>query len=115
MIGKVKSIDLIDHDNWAYWPEDPLNFCVAVEAMIGPAEEDGAEIFSFEVCTPMWFTENRLKSATFIRHIVFVQEYDEDEIKHLIYRLVAETPGSSWTEIAVKLSRFMRWEFEDYS
>jgi len=114
MIAEVKSIDLIDHENWAYWPDDIEDFCVASEAMIGPLGEDGAEIFSFEVCTPKWFAKNRLGSAAFARNIVFVSEYDEQAVKDLVYEIARKADGSSWNEVANKLSRYLRWEFEDY-
>ena len=114
MIAEVKSIDLIDHENWAYWPDDIEDFCVAAEAMIGPLGEDGAEILSFEVCTPKWFAKNRLGSAAFARNIVFVSEYDEQAVKDLVYEIARKADGSSWNEVANKLSRYLRWEFEDY-
>lgn len=114
MIAAVKSINLIDYENWAYWPDDVEDFCVAAEAMIGPREEESADIFSFEVCTPKWFSKNRLESATFARHIVFVSEYDEQAVKSLIADIVAKTTGNTWVEVAGKLSRYLLWEFEDY-
>ncbi|TQX86053.1 MULTISPECIES: Imm8 family immunity protein [Rhizobium] len=114
MIATAKSIELIDYENWNYWPDDVKNFCAAAEAMIGPVENDGAEIFSFEICTPKWFAENRLAKATFTRGIVFVPEYDEQAVKMIIADLVAKTSGDTWGEIAEKLSRYLRWEFEDY-
>nr|WP_248305848.1 immunity 8 family protein [Devosia sp. MC1541] len=114
MIATVKSIDLIDHENWAYWPDDVEDFCVAAEAMIGPDGEDGADIFSFEVCTPKWFYKNRLNSAAFARHVVFVSAYDEKAVQNLVVDTVANITGGTWSEIAEKLSRHFRWEYEDY-
>ncbi len=114
MKATVKSVDLIDYENWAYWPDDTEDFGLAAEAMIGSAESDGADIFSFEICTPKWFKRNRLDDATFARSTLFVAEYDEDQIKNHVIKLVQSIEGDSWADIAAKLSRFMTWEYEDY-
>ena len=114
MRAKIESIDLIDHENWAYFPDDMSNFCVAAEALIGPEDDQGAEIFGFEVCTPIWFSENLGDGPLFLRHVILINEYNEQEIKRIVESLVERTFGNSWHEIAEKLSRYMRWEFEDY-
>lgn len=110
----VKAIDLIDYENWAYWPDSTEDFGVAAEAMIGSAESGGADIFSFEICTPIWFKRNRLDDLAFARSTLFVAEYDEDQIKNHVIKLVLSIEGDSWVDIAAKLSRFMTWEYEDY-
>ena len=114
MIAVVKSIELIDYESWVYRPDDIENFGIAAEAMIGPIDEEGADIFSFEICTPRWFAKNKLGSAAFARHVVFVPIYDEQAIKHLVVDTVRRTTGNTWGEIAEKLSRYFLWEFEDY-
>lgn len=114
MIATMKSIDLIDHEHWAYWPDDVEDFCVAAEAVIGPDGEDGADIFSFKVCTPKWFYKNRLNSAAFARHVVFVSAYDEKAVQTSWSTQWRISPGGTWSEIAEKLSRYFRWEYEDY-
>lgn len=114
MKASVKSIDLIDHENWAYWPDDEESFCVAAEALIGPIEEEGGDIFSFEICTAKWFFTNKNRVTGFARAIIFVPEYDEQTIRKTVTGLVARTSGSTWVEIGTKLSRYLRWEFEDY-
>lgn len=120
MRAVIRWIDLTDHQNWSYWPDDTENFCVAVQALIGPEDGLGEEIFQFEACSPKWFAENRVchpifaSSPVFARHIVFMNEYDEDELKKSVSVLVEKTTGKSWHEVAEKLSRYMHWEFEDY-
>ncbi|MGL3609080.1 Imm8 family immunity protein [Rhizobium sp. G187] len=114
MIAEVKSIELIDYENWIYWPDDIEKFCVAAEAMIGPVGEEGADIFSFEICTPKWFEEERNEKAAFARAVVFLRTYDELAAKTIIRKLVDTTSGDTWIEIAQKLNRYLRWEFEDY-
>lgn len=114
MKAEIVSVDLIDYENWAYWPDDPTNFCVAAEALLRSEGGQGFEIFSFEVCTPRWLVEHGGQNPRFIRHVVLMTEYDEQLIKNLVRDLVEKTTGDTWSEVAEKLSRYMFWEFEDY-
>lgn len=114
MRAVVKSVHLINYENWSYSPEVIDCFYLAAEALIGTAESDGSDIFSFEICTPKWYSENVLGAGQFVRHVLFVPEYDEGNIKRIVTELVEKTTGSDWTEIAEKLSRYFFWEFEDY-
>ena len=114
MKASIKSIDLIDYDSWGYWPDDIEDFCVAAEALIGLEEGKGADIFSFDICTPKWFGQNILRDIAFARGTLFVRQYDEQLIKKHIFEIVQTVEGQSWQEIVEKLSLFMRWEYEDY-
>lgn len=114
MRGEIKSIHLIDYDDWQYTPDNPLEFCVAAEALIGPEGMEGLEIFSFEICSPQWFAKYRGRGATFIRHMLFVNEYDEEAIKNAVAELVTQFSAETWVELANRLARYMLWEFEDY-
>lgn len=114
MKGEVRSIHLVDYDDWQYWPEDPSDFCVAAEALVGPEGGIGADIFSFEVCSPRWFEKNRGEKGTFVRHILLINEYDPLAIKKVVDDIVSMVSGENWNEVAILLARFMFWEFEDY-
>lgn len=114
MIASIKSIDLIDHDNWNYCPDDVTDFCVAAEAIIGLEESEGGDIFSFEVCSPTWLERRCRGKANFIRHVLVVNEYEETAIKSAVNDLVRGICGENWAEIAKQLARHMFWEFEDY-
>ncbi|WP_369529113.1 Imm8 family immunity protein [Agrobacterium leguminum] len=82
--------------------------------MIGQENYPGAEIFSFEVCTPRWLVEYSDREPHFVRHVILMEKYDEDGLKSLVRNLVADTTGETWRGIAEKLARSMFWEFEDY-
>lgn len=114
MKAKIKSIELIDFENWHYYPDDISNFCVSAEAIIGAKGSEGADIFSFQICTPKWLEQNKNGVAVFVRHLLLVSEYDEVLIKQTVADLVSGIAGENWSEIAQKLARHMFWEFEDY-
>ena len=92
------------------------NFSILVQAMIGPAGSGSYESFDFVVCTPQWLRgELSEKGYRFGRHLLILEVYSFRVIWGAISSLCQRTWGGSWSEIAEKLGRFGRWEFEDYS
>ena len=96
-------------------PQDAENFGILVQAMIGPDDSIGEESFDFVVCTidfikPILASQGHL----FGKDYLFVQHYEYDLIWKVIESLCSEISGSDWSEIGNKLTRYGKWEFEDY-
>lgn len=98
-----------------YSPENPDNFSLFIQAMIGPLGEEGEESFNFLVCTPKRLT-SELEDNGFLfgKAYLFVREYNYKVIHKTIKDLCDRIYGDNWNVIAQKLSRFGHWEFEDY-
>lgn len=90
-------------------------FALLVQMLIGPDGGEGEEAFDVQVVTPAWL-EQRYASDGLAggdgRLLVF--GYDWSRIESYLRKRVAACSGSDWQEVAAKLSRFSRWEFEDY-
>lgn len=114
MKAEIKRFSMVDEEFDSYWPEDCRFFGVGMDVTIGPIDFDGGDNFSFLVCTPMWYEKNGLGSGGLIRHVLFVPEYDEGNIKRIVNEMIEKSTGSDWTEISKKLARYLFWEFEDY-
>jgi hypothetical protein len=115
----VKSIDSIEIEDSldCYYPVDASNFGTWIRVAIGPADRPGADDFQILVCTPAWlssFVEGEAYRAAWGRHMLIVSEYDIGTIKACIERRVDQCSGDDWQSIALKISRFAAWEFEDY-
>lgn len=100
-------------------PPIPDDFGVLLTASIGPDNGPGDEVFYVTVCSPKWLawatmTEN-VKGFEFVRHRLVVDRWDPDLFRRAIRDLCLHTSGADWTEVANKLSRYLAWEFEDYS
>lgn len=109
----LHSPDLLDMR--ASIPDDPENFCLLVQALVGPPGDQGEESFDFLVCTPNWLYRSLAEQpAIFGRHYLFVQRYDYELIVATIERLCASISCSNWSEVAERLGRYGQWEFEDY-
>ena len=93
-------------------PDGP--FGILVMAMIGPADGPGEESFDFMLCTPDWFSSNLKDDITNGRHHLFVRQFDYSRLRSFVEAYCAGCSGKSWKEVAEKLSRLGKWEFEDY-
>lgn len=96
-------------------PEDQENFCILVQAMIGPKGEAGEESFDFVVCTPQWLAQFLSKNTfVFGRHYLVINCFSYEVLWEAISSICQTTSGSSWSEVGEYLSRYGKWEFEDY-
>ncbi|PWK46011.1 immunity 8 family protein [Pseudomonas sp. OV226] len=109
----VHSPDIYDLEN--YHPECSDNFGFLLQAMIGPAGEDGEESFDIEVCTPKWIEKNLGADEVLIgMHYLIVREYNYQKIVHSIETFLLNCSGANWSEVSRKVSRLGLWEFEGY-
>ena len=83
--------------------------------MVGPRGGGGEESFDINVCTLQWLEEQIDREGfVFGTHRLFVKTYDTLQIKKLITKFIERYSGACWREVAEKISRIARWEFEDY-
>lgn len=103
-------------DLGSYVPEYSDNFSLLVQAMFGPEGTIGEESFDILICTPNWLnSELDLKSIIIGRHYLIVREYSFDNISKFLSDYADRCQGETWSEVAAKLARLGKWEFEDYS
>jgi hypothetical protein len=102
-------------DLFKYKPKDEYCFCLLIQAMFAPKNSDGEESFDIVVCTPKWL-ENQLERENLIigRHYLFIKRYNINAINLFLSEFAEKCEGYSWDDVASKLSRIGKWEFEDY-
>jgi hypothetical protein len=96
-----------------YQPADQKSFGLFVQAIVGPAGEDGEESFDFMLCTPLWLAER--STIVLGEHHLIVHEYDYAAIENFLRDFCARCEGNTWGEVARRLSSLGRWEFADYA
>ena len=112
-IRRFHSPDVHDLARWV--PSEPSCFGFLLQVLVGPADGDGNESFDFVVCTPEWLRQKYGQDAVIVaKHHLLVFRYDFRAIESAIHSLVSSIEGGSWSELARQLSRYGRWEFEDY-
>jgi len=48
------------------------------------------------------------------RFRLFMARFDYDAVERYVAKRIAQATGADWAEVATKLARWSRWEFEDY-
>ena len=104
------------HDLAQFTPTEADKFGLLVQLLVGPAGSDGEESFEVIVCTAKWLAERyRAQSARTLRHHVLVHEFEYNALKSYFEKLIGDCYGESWNDVAARVSRIGRWEFEDYA
>jgi hypothetical protein len=116
MNAELKELYSPDIDNLeSYQPEDPEKFGFLLQAIVGPEGKEGEESFDIEVCTPKWIEEvYKIDEILIARHHFIVREYNYQKILSTIKGFLRGCSGENWEEVATKVSRLGKWEFEDY-
>lgn len=114
MEAELRSLFSTDVDDLAaYAPGE--TFCVSLRALIGPKGAPGEESFDFEVCSPAWLAaEVDRENMVSGRFCLFMVDFNYGAVERYVAKRIAQATGSDWTEVATKLARWSRWEFEDY-
>ena len=89
-------------------------FCVLVQAMFGPENADGEESFDVMVCNQKWVEQKTAEGYFSSRYHLVVTHFDITEIEAYLESSAKECVGESWDEVAKKLGKIGKWEFEDY-
>jgi hypothetical protein len=97
----------------AFHPDDHEHFILRVGAYIGPSDGTGDELFTFTVCSPSWVADLKLeKGFGFQRDTLLLDRWDPQLVERAIGDLCRRTEGATWQDVAQKLSRYGRWEFD---
>jgi len=86
-----------------------------IQMMIGPTDGPGEESFNVVVCTPAWL-EGRVREDGPVvgRHHLVVESFDWPRVRLYLNELIDELEGENWTDVATKIGRIGKWEFEEY-
>ena len=116
MRAVVRRIHSPDIDLVTGQVEDPEDFGILLQVMVGPVDGPGEESFDVMVCTPAWLARRVREQGPVIgRHYLIVDAYDRDKIEGFLRRRIESLEAEDWGELARKIGRIGMWEFEDYS
>ena len=58
--------------------------------------------------------EAEIKGIAYPRHHLVVNDFDIERLRAFLDGYARQCVGETWQEVAVKLARLGRWEFDDY-
>jgi len=116
MRAKVLSIGSSDFDVATYRPQDPSDDGFPLRIYVGPSDGPGNESFDLTVCTPLWLARRvRDVGRPLVgRHYLIVEAMDIEAVLTFLRKQVESVEAPTWSEVAAKVGRLGRWEFEDY-
>jgi hypothetical protein len=112
-LRRIHSPDVADLRSWSPPAEE---FAVLIQLVVGPSGEPGEESFDVTLCTASWLARRAGSDGVIdARHHVVMESYDYDRVEQYFTRRVSACEGATWREVAAKVGRIGRWEFEDYT
>lgn len=113
-LKRVHSPDVPDLTSFS--PAKGEAFGVLVQAMFGPKGMEGEESFDVVVCTPEWLAQRLAGKKMYSgRHHLICVEFNITHITDYLKECANNSTGRDWKEVAGKLSRVGKWEFEDFT
>ncbi|MEM9516618.1 MAG: Imm8 family immunity protein [Actinomycetota bacterium] len=115
MRAQIRGIHSPDVDDPATWTPEQPGWCLFVQLFVGPEDGPGEESFGVVVCDPSWIGQ-QVEDGSVLdgRHTLVIDEFDWASLETYFQQRVGSYEENSWVDLAAKLSRLGRWEFEDY-
>jgi Immunity protein 8 len=81
-------------------PEDPTDFSFLLQALVGPAGQEGEESLQFIVCTPRHLAKQLVSDKYSLgRGLVLIGSSDIQGILRFVQRAVERVEGSNWADV----------------
>ena len=113
---KLKSITSseVNINTWSPLSKEDVFLCLDLE--ISWSDNEGAaNLFYVTLSTPEALRKHRSSVLLVRNRTLVVSEYDYDEIRTEILKILDECSKESWESSCFHLQRFFLWEYEDYS
>lgn len=105
-----------DVDDLPSFRPEADEWAIGIRILAGPGDGPGEESFDLTVCSVDWVAAQVRRDGVFDgRHYLVAGGFNWPVLSSYIERRVTSCEGSSWSEVAERLSRLGYWEFEDYS
>lgn len=102
------------HDLEKYEPPEDEPYYILVQAMFGPEGIDAEESFDALFCNTIYVRQQKSLGLNLEKYDVVLDKYHFNRILDYFNNAALNSEGASWNEVAEKLSRYGKWEFENY-
>ena len=107
----LKGLDSYDLTDGQSLPADPANCSININASVGTADREGADVFAFTFVTPAWLASNPDR-WTILRHTVVVHEFSWELVEEALNELIDSIEAPDWQGFAEQLASYGAWEFD---
>jgi hypothetical protein len=110
MKAVLKAFDCADHDPidvWRPMDSEPVDYWLCCH--IGPAGEEGAELFYVQV-----LSESAADAAVAAGKKIVVRDYSWAAVRSRVEEIISASVGDDWGAVAKILSQHFDWEFDGY-
>jgi hypothetical protein len=116
MRAAIRSYECEDSEDLStYALGEPQVFGFTLAFSIGVEGQEGSDQFEVLVASAAYLAHRYPgQAATFLRHIMLASDYNIKEAVDLMTKYVSSLEADSWQELASKINRVARWEYEDY-
>jgi hypothetical protein len=115
MRGAIRRFHSPDVDLETFRPTRADDCGILVQVLVGPADGPGEESFDVVVCTPRWLERQVREDGPLLgRHHLVMDKYDVARMRSFLTEEIESLEASTWSELASKIGRIGKWEFEDY-
>ena len=97
-----------------YQPKELDNFGFLLQIFVGPKGEKGEENFDVLVGTQKWLASPHNKTGTTGEHDMVVSEYNYEKLLETLKKQIESIEGKDWNDLAEKIGKIGKWEFENY-
>ena len=114
MRAEIRSYSLTENEDLSsYELGEKQVFGFTLLSEIGIRGQEGSDFFEVDVASP-GFLEQLTPQPIFLRHTLLATDYNIPEAVAMVHKYIEALEENSWEELASKVSRVARWEFEDY-
>ena len=116
MKAVIRSYDCSKSEDLStYEEEDAAVFGFTLTFAIGLEGSEGEESFEVFVASATYLAQlESAREPAFLRHIILAPDYNVPAVIALVEKYINSLEEDSWEKLAAKISRLLRWEFEDY-
>lgn len=113
----IKSWSSPDVDPFRWEPEGDSDVCFLLEIEIGETDDERADLFTIQIATPEGLRTKLSPSGGVLadRAMLVLSEYSWHGVQRTIQQLVQACAAPTWNESVLRLQRYFRWEYEDYT
>ncbi|MGI4738512.1 MAG: Imm8 family immunity protein [Janthinobacterium lividum] len=116
MKAVIRSYSCSESEDLSTYEESyPADFGFTLTFYIGVERSKGEDSFEVFVASAMYLAHrNSAQAPAFLRHTILAPDYNVPYAVALVEEYISSLEENSWEELANKINRVLRWEFEDH-